>query len=84
MAARSAGVASVTRRPRKWRLRLDSAAELSPSFVDALESWAGAQVSPSGEITLPMSSDDDFIVQLLEFLQALKSSNPQAQGIDVS
>jgi transcription-repair coupling factor (superfamily II helicase) len=84
MAARRAGVASVTRRPRKWRLRLDSAVSVSPHIADALSAWSGAQLSPTGDITLPMSTDGDFIDGLIEFLQALRSSSPQDHLVDAS
>ena len=74
MAARGAGVASVTRRPRKWRLRLDSTVSVSPNISDALSSWPGSQLSPTGEITLPNPDGHD-ISALLEFLQHLKSQD---------
>ena len=71
MAARRAGVISVTRRVRKWRLRLDSTASPSPNLGEALAGWRGAQISAEGEITLPVDGAD--ISDLLRFLEQVKS-----------
>jgi transcription-repair coupling factor (superfamily II helicase) len=74
MAARRAGVASVARRARKWRLRLDSAVKPPAKLVDALGGWPGAQISQAGEITLPTPDGPD-ISELLRFLEAVVQSD---------
>jgi transcription-repair coupling factor (superfamily II helicase) len=71
MAARRAGVASVTRRARKWRLRLDSTVNLPPNFAESLSRWSGAQVSPAGEITLPTADGSD-VSDILRFLEEIE------------
>jgi transcription-repair coupling factor (superfamily II helicase) len=72
MAARRAGMASVARRARKWRLRLDSTVNPPPGLAEALSGWSGAQVSQAGEITLPTPDGPD-ISELLRFLEQLAS-----------
>jgi transcription-repair coupling factor (superfamily II helicase) len=72
MSARTAGVSSVTRRPRKWRLRLDEAAQPPTALVDAVTEWPGAQVSPSGEITIPIRDEISAIDEVLRFLEQLQ------------
>jgi len=71
MAARQAGMSSVTRRARKWRLRLDSTVDPPSGLGEALSGWSGAQISPAGEITLPTSDGAD-ISELLRFLEQVK------------
>ena len=73
MAARRAGVAAVIRRGRRWRLRLDPSVEPSEGLATAVTSRAGAQVSPAGEITLPIGDESSDIDDILSFLQALES-----------
>jgi transcription-repair coupling factor (superfamily II helicase) len=72
MAARRAGVASVTRRARKWRLRLDPSSSPSSNLAEALATWSGAQVNPTGEISLPVTDGSD-ISDVLRFLEQVKS-----------
>jgi len=76
MAARRAGVVSVKRRARKWRLRLDSTMSPSLNLGEALAGWSGAQVSPTGEITLPVGNDGPDINGVLRFLESLGPQNP--------
>jgi len=71
MAARHAGVASVTRRGRRWRLRLDSAVAPSLRLGEVVTGWSGAQVSPSGEITFPTQENETAISDVLRFLEEL-------------
>ncbi len=73
MAARRAGVASVKRRARKWRLRLDSQMSPSLNLGKALAGWSGAQVSPDGEITLPVGAGGSELERVLRFLEQVKS-----------
>jgi transcription-repair coupling factor (superfamily II helicase) len=72
MAARQAGVVSVTRRPRKWRLRLDPTLGPSPRLADAVAAWAGSQVSPSGEMTLPVRDEHSGVEDVLQFLLSIR------------
>jgi transcription-repair coupling factor (superfamily II helicase) len=71
MAARRAGVASVTRRGRRWRLRLDSAVSPSPRIAEVVTGWPGAQVSPSGEIKIPTRDNGESVTDVLRFLEDL-------------
>jgi transcription-repair coupling factor (superfamily II helicase) len=71
MAARLAGVASVTRRGRRWRLRLDPAVRPSDHLAEAVSSREGAKLSPAGEITLPLVPEAPACSQVLEFLESL-------------
>jgi transcription-repair coupling factor (superfamily II helicase) len=73
-AARSAGVASVARRGGCWRLRLDSATPPSPNFADVVSAWPGAQVSPSGEVVLPITGEHGRLDDVLRFLESIRSS----------
>jgi len=73
MAARRAGVASVTRRVRKWRLRLDPAVTPSQRLAEVVTDWPGARVSPTGEMTLPIRDDTSGIDEFLHFLEQLMS-----------
>jgi transcription-repair coupling factor (superfamily II helicase) len=72
MAARRSGMASIARRARKWRLRLDSTVDPPAHLGDALSGWPGAQISPAGEITLPTPNGPD-ISELLCFLEQVSS-----------
>jgi transcription-repair coupling factor (superfamily II helicase) len=72
MAARRASVVSVSRRARKWRLRLDSATEPPVRLAEALTAWPGAHINQAGEITLPIADGAD-IADLLRFLENVKN-----------
>jgi transcription-repair coupling factor (superfamily II helicase) len=72
IAARSAGVSSVTRRPRKWRLRLDPTVRPSASLIEVVGRWASAQVSPAGEISFP-AVDGSGVSDVLRFLKQVNS-----------
>jgi transcription-repair coupling factor (superfamily II helicase) len=77
MAARRAGVAVVARRAGRWRLGLDRMAPTPPRLAEALESWSGARVTPSGEITLPTDGKPR-LDDLLGLLQRLAASDGEA------
>ena len=79
MAARQAGVTSVMRRARKWRLRLDPAITPSPQFADAVTKWPEAQVTPTGEITLPVGNNGSGIEEILQLLKSLGPRDSQAE-----
>jgi transcription-repair coupling factor (superfamily II helicase) len=72
MAARRAGVVSVSRRARKWRLRLDAAVNAPAHLAETLTGWPGAQINQSGEITLPITDGAD-VTDLLGFFENLMS-----------
>jgi len=72
MAARGAGVASVARRGRRWRLRLDSAVVPSPQLAEVVTGWPGAQISPSGEMTIPIQENGESVTDVLRFLEELR------------
>jgi transcription-repair coupling factor (superfamily II helicase) len=71
MAARRAGVASVTRRGRRWRLQLDSAIAPSPRIAEVVTGWPGVQIRPSGEMTIPCQGNGGAIDDVLRFLEEL-------------
>jgi transcription-repair coupling factor (superfamily II helicase) len=73
-AARSAGMVSVARRGGRWRLRLDSARPPSTNFADVVSGWPGAQVSPSGEVVLPITDEHGRLDDVLRFLESIRSS----------
>ncbi len=71
MAARRAGVTSVSRRTGLWKLRLDDTIEPPAQLGQMVSSLPGSKVSPSGEITLPIASPDAAVGKLLEFFEGL-------------
>ncbi len=71
MAARRAGMSSVARRARKWRLRLDSTVNPPAGLGEAVSAWPGAQINETGEITLPAPDGPD-VSRLLRFLEQVK------------
>jgi transcription-repair coupling factor (superfamily II helicase) len=71
MAARRAGVVSVKRRARKWRVRLDSQIGPALNLGGALADWSGAQVSPDGEVTLPFGGSGAGLKRVLRFLEKM-------------
>jgi len=71
IAARRAGVSSVTRRPRKWRLRLDPAVRPSSTLIDVVGRWPGTQINPNGEITFP-AAESSGVGDVLRFLEQVK------------
>ncbi len=73
MAARRAGVSSVARRPRKWRLRLDTAGSPPPHLAEALSTWPGAQLTATGEITLPVGDAGADLGDVLRFLESMQA-----------
>jgi len=73
MAARRAGMTSVVRRARKWRLRMDPAVKPSSDFADVVGDWRGAAVSPNGEITLPVAGDEADMEEIIRFLESLRA-----------
>jgi transcription-repair coupling factor (superfamily II helicase) len=58
VAARAAGIVTVARRGRDWRLQIAPDVGLPPGLTEALTSWQGARVSPAGEVVLPVASAD--------------------------
>jgi len=71
VAARAAGVLSVTRRGRRWRLRLDPSVAPSPRLADVVVAWQGATISPSGEITFPTGDNGADVSRIIGLLEAL-------------
>jgi transcription-repair coupling factor (superfamily II helicase) len=71
IAARRAGVSSVTRRPRKWRLRLDPAVQPSSTLIDVVGQWPRTQISPNGEITFP-AGEGEGVSDVLRFLEEVR------------
>jgi len=71
VAARGAGVMSVTRRGRRWRLRLDPSVTPSERLAEVVTERPGATVSPSGEITFPTGDNGSDIAEILTLLEAL-------------
>jgi transcription-repair coupling factor (superfamily II helicase) len=71
IAARRAGIASVKRRPRKWRLKMDPAVRPSQNLIDGIGRWPGAQLSPNGEITIP-ATEREGVMDVLEFFEQVK------------
>jgi transcription-repair coupling factor (superfamily II helicase) len=78
IAARRAGVSSVARRGRKWRLRIDPTPGPLPDIVETVGTWPGAKVSPTGEITLPIGDDSSDVDAVLRFLESIRSQDPVA------
>jgi transcription-repair coupling factor (superfamily II helicase) len=79
MAARRANIASVTRRPRKWRLQLDPTGQPTSSLIEAVARWPGAQVSPNGEITIPATAGEG-VTDVLEFLEKITGRESRVKG----
>jgi transcription-repair coupling factor (superfamily II helicase) len=73
MAAQQARAVGVTRRPRQWRIRLDSASAPTEALVAAVQGWSGARLSPEGEITLPTNGGGD-LAAVTDFLVSLVRS----------
>ncbi|MBD3871620.1 MAG: transcription-repair coupling factor, partial [Acidobacteria bacterium] len=71
VAARGAGVLSVTRRGRRWRLRLDPSVTPSARLVEVVTERPGTALSPSGEITLPTGDNGSDVADILDLLKAL-------------
>jgi transcription-repair coupling factor (superfamily II helicase) len=68
VAAQRLGITAVQRRGGRWRLRLDPAAAPPERLGDVLSGWPGAQLSPTGEITVPAGragAELDEVVRLL-------------------
>ena len=77
VAARRARAVTVARRAGMWRIRLDPDAAVPVGLADALETWPGARIAPTGEITLPTSPAAE-LDSVLGFLGALSSSGATA------
>ncbi len=58
VAARAAGIVTVARRGRDWRLQIAPDVGLPPGLTETLATWQGARVSPAGEVVLPVASAD--------------------------
>ena len=76
--ARGAGVISVTRRGRRWRLRLDPSVTPSAFLAEVVTARPGATISPSGEMTLPTGDNGADIADILVFLEALAITESSA------
>ena len=76
--ARGAGVISVTRRGRRWRLRLDPSVTPSACLAEVVTARPGATISPSGEMTLPTGDNGADIADILVFLEALAITESSA------
>ena len=76
--ARGAGVMSVTRRGRRWRLRLDPSVTPSAQLAEVVTARPGATISPSGEMTLPTGDNGADIADILAFLEALAVTESSA------
>ena len=76
--ARGAGVISVTRRGRRWRLRLDPSVTPSAQLAEVVTARPGATISPSGEMTLPTGDNGADIADILAFLKALAVTESSA------
>ena len=70
MAARRVGATSVARRGRRWRLAFDPGVVAAERLVELTGSWPGAQLSPTGELGLPIG-DDGGMEGILSFLERL-------------
>jgi transcription-repair coupling factor (superfamily II helicase) len=73
IAARRAGVTTVVRRSGKWRLRLDSSVQPPSSLGPLVLSWPDSQVSPEGEILLPVARGEKSADRVIEFLGGLEA-----------
>jgi transcription-repair coupling factor (superfamily II helicase) len=73
MAAQAARLVTVARRGRAWRLRLDAQSSPPEGLGEVLGGWSGSRVTPSGEVTLPISGEAQ-LEPLLDLLRALASS----------
>jgi transcription-repair coupling factor (superfamily II helicase) len=71
IASRQAAITAVMKRGKGWRLRLDREAGLPPGLTQALATWPGAQVTPSGELSMPVTSNQGTLPDILAFLQRL-------------
>jgi transcription-repair coupling factor (superfamily II helicase) len=71
IACRQAAITAVIKRGKGWRLRLDREAGLPPGLTNALATWPGAQVTPSGELSVPITSSQGTLPDILTFLQHL-------------
>ncbi len=72
-AAQTAGLVTVGRRGRVWRLRLDPEVVLPAALGEVLGGWPGAKVNPEGEIALPIEGEVR-LEPLLGFLRALATT----------
>ena len=68
VAAQRIGVTAVQRRSGRWRLRLDPAVVPPERLGEVLSSWPEAQLSPSGEITVPAGRPGFEIQEILKLL----------------
>ena len=71
VAAQRIGVTAVQRRSGRWRLRLDPAVAPPERIGEVLSTWPEAQLSPSGEITVPAGRPGFEIQEILRLLGEL-------------
>jgi transcription-repair coupling factor (superfamily II helicase) len=73
LAAQRIGATAVQRRSGRWRVKLDATAAPPERLGEVLSSWPEAQLSPSGEITVPagrVGAELDEVLKLLSELAA--------------
>jgi len=71
IAARRAAVSSVQRRGSAWRLRFDAGLGAPAPLVPTLAHLPGARVTPTGELLVPIISNNQAHDELLAFVEAL-------------
>jgi transcription-repair coupling factor (superfamily II helicase) len=71
VAAQRIGATAVQRRSGRWRVRLDPAVAPPNRLGEVLSSWSQAQLSPSGEITVPAGRTGSEIDEVLGLLSQL-------------
>jgi len=69
--AQRIGATAVQRRGGRWRVRLDPAAEAPERLTDVLSAWPGAQLAPSGEMTIPVGEGASELDEVLRLLRSL-------------
>ena len=71
VAAQRIGATAVQRRGGRWRLRLDPAVDPPELIGEVLTTWPQAQLSPSGEITIPSGAPGTELDEVHRLLQGL-------------
>lgn len=71
VAATRIGATAVQRRSGRWRVRLDPAVAPPERLGEVLSNWPQAQLSPSGEITVPTGAQGAEIDEVLRLLAEL-------------
>jgi transcription-repair coupling factor (superfamily II helicase) len=71
VAAHKIGATAVQRRSGRWRVRLDPAVEPPERLGEVLTGWPEAQLSPSGEITIPSGRPGEELDEVIRLLREL-------------